>query len=121
MVLFKWVTLPSLEPFRAKPFIGKELREIKERCKECKVVFLDYTSPEVVYYYREGKLPDLNAKEVRKLLKGNEPVIVITRENRLRKIRDVKFYVLDRRRELLPKHSIVLISNYPKERLNGKG
>ena len=121
MLLFKWITLPSLEPFRAKPHVAREVSELKEKCQKCKVVFLDYTSPEIVYYYRKGKLPDLNPEKVKKLLNSKEPVVVITRENRLRKLKGVKFYVIDRRRELLPKHSIVVISNYPKERLYGKG
>ncbi len=121
MVLFKWVTLPALEPLRAKPFIGKEVREIKEHCKECRVVFLDFSSPEIVYYYREGRLRDLNVRTVEKLLQSKEPVVVITRENRLQKLKGIKYYRIDERRELLPKHSIVVISNYPKERLYGKG
>ena len=120
MLLFKWVTLPALEPLRAKPVVGKEVREIKKRCKECKVVFLDYSSPEIVYYYRLGKLEDLNAETVKRLLESKEPVVVITRENRLKKLKGVKFFKIDERKELLPKHSIVVISNYPKERLYGK-
>ncbi len=120
MLLFKWVTLPSLEPFRAKPVIGKEVASIKENCPKCKVVFLDFTSPEIVFYYRKGKLPDLKPKAVKRLLSGREPVIVITRENRLKKLKGVKFFILDKRRELLPKHSIVVISNYPKERFYGE-
>jgi len=111
MLLFKWITLPSLEPFRAKPQIGKEVREIKERCPECKIVFFDYTSPEIVYYYRLGKLEDLPAKKIRALLKGKEPVVVITRENRLRKLKGVNYFLLDEKKELITKHSIVLISN----------
>ncbi len=121
MLLFKWVTLPSLEPFRAKPYVGREVAKIKEKCRECKVVFLDYTSPEIVYYYRKGKLNDVNYTRVERLLRSGKPVVVITRDNRLKRLKGVNYYVIDRRRELLPRHSIVVISNYPKERLNGKG
>ncbi len=121
MFLFKWVTLPSLEPLRAKPFIGKEVAELKERCSKCRVVFLDFSSPEIVFYYRKGKLSDLNVKTVEKLLESKTPVLVITRENRLKKLKGVRFFKIDERRELLTKHSIVVISNYPKERFYGKG
>lgn len=121
MLLFKWVTLPLLEPLRAKPIIGKEVARIKERCRECKVVFLDFSSPEIVYYYRKGKLSDLNGETVEKMLKSKEPVVVITRENRIKKLKGLKYYKIDEKKELLTKHSIVLISNYPKEKLNGKG
>ena len=121
MLLFKWVTLPSLETFRAKPYVGREVAKIKERCQECKVVFLDYTSPEIVYYYRKGKLDDVDYARVEKLLRGSKPVVVITRDNRLKRLKGVNYYVIDSKRELLPQHSIVVISNYPKERLNGKG
>jgi len=111
MLLFKWVALPSLEPYRAKPQIGKEVRELKKRCPECKVVFLSYTSPEIVYYYRLGKIENLGPNKVKELLKGKEPVIVITRENRLGRLKGVDYKLLDRKKELITKHSIVVISN----------
>jgi len=111
MLLFKWLTLPSLEPFRAKPQVGKELRELKERCPECEVVFLNYTSPEIIYYYRLGKIEDLPPAKVKELLKSSRPVIVVTRENRLEKLKGVEYKVLDKKKELITKHSIVVISN----------
>ncbi len=111
MLLFKWITLPSLEPFRAKPQIGKELRTLKERCPDCKVAFFNYTSPEIVYYYRLGKLEDLGLKDVKELLTSSRPVVIVTRENRLKKLKGVKYFVLDKKRELITKHSIVVISN----------
>ncbi|WP_457679482.1 ArnT family glycosyltransferase [Thermovibrio sp.] len=111
MFLFKWLTLPALQPLRAKPAVADEVRKLKQECKSCKVVFLDYTSPEIVYRFREGEIKDLNPAEVKKLLTSKYPVLVITRENRLKKLKGVKFFVLDRKRELLTKHTIVLISN----------
>ena len=117
MLLFKWVTLPSLEPFRAKPKIGKEMREIKEKCRDCKFAFLNYTSPEIVFSFRGGKLEDLDASQVKRLLKGKKPVVIVTRKNRLKFLKGVNYYILDERKELLTKHSIVLISN--RERFNG--
>ncbi|MEO2083417.1 MAG: glycosyltransferase family 39 protein, partial [Desulfurobacteriaceae bacterium] len=111
MLLFKFLTLPSLEPLRAKPAVGKELNEIKKRCKNCRIVFLDYTSPEIIYYYRLGKIEDLPAEAVKKLLKGKDPVIVVTRENRLKKLKGVNYSVIDKKKELLTKHSIVVITN----------
>ena len=121
MILFKWVTLPSLEPLRAKPYIGREAAAIKERCKKCKVAFFNFTSPEIVYSYKKGPLKDLNLKAVEKLLKSKEPVVIITRENRLKRLKGLKFYILDKKKELLPKHYLVIISNYPKEKLYGEG
>jgi len=111
MIVFKWVTLPSLEPHRAKPQIGRELRSLKEACPDCKVAFLDYTSPEIVYYYRLGKLEDLNPRQVKELLGSGKPVLIVTRENRLKKLRGVQYRLLDRKKELITRHSIVLISN----------
>ena len=119
LLLFKWVTLPSLEHYRAKPAAGKELYEIAKKCKECKFFFLDYTSPEIVYYFRKGKLEDINPDKTRKLLHSETPVVIVTRENRLRKIKGEKFYIWDKKKELITKHSIVIISNYPKEKIDG--
>ncbi len=119
MLLFKWVTLPSLEPYRAKPQIGKELRKLNSKCKECKFAFFDYTSPEIVFYYRSGKLRDLNRDKIVKLLNSRKPVVVVTRENRLRRLKGIQYHILDRKKELLTKHSIVVISNYSLEKLNG--
>jgi len=119
LFLFKWVTLPSLEHYRAKPAAGKELYEIAKKCKECKFFFLDYTSPEIVYYFRKGKLEDINPDKTRKLLHSETPVVIVTRENRLRKIKGEKFYIWDKKKELITKHSIVIISNYPKEKIDG--
>ena len=111
MLLFKWTTLPILELYRAKPAVGKELRSLKEKCSECKVAFLDYSSPEIVFYYRLGQIKDLNPTQVKELLKGEEPVVIVTRENRLKKLKGVEFKILDRKKELLTNHSIVVISN----------
>ncbi|MEO2066321.1 MAG: glycosyltransferase family 39 protein [Desulfurobacteriaceae bacterium] len=111
MLLFKWVALPSLEPFRAKPQVGKALRSLKKVCPECKVAFFDYTSPEIVYYYRLGKLEDLNRDRVEELLKSSEPAVIVTRENRLKKLKGVNYVLLDKKRELITNHSIVVISN----------
>ena len=119
LLLFKWVTLPSLEHYRAKPAAGEELYEIAKKCKECKFFFLDYTSPEIVYYFRKGKLEDINSDKARKLLRSEIPVVIVTRENRLRKIKGEKFYIWDKKKELITKHSIVIISNYPKEKIDG--
>ncbi len=117
MLFFKWITLPSLQPLRSKEAIAKEVKEFKVKCKNLKVVFFDYTSPEIVYAYRLGQIKDLGKEEVLKLLKGKEPVVVITRENRLKKLKGIEFKVIDRKRELLTNHSLVLISN--KEIKNG--
>ncbi len=111
MLAFKWITLPSLQPLRAKEAIAKEVKELKGKCKDLKVVFFDYTSPEIVYAYRLGQVKDLGKKEILKLLKGKEPVVVITRENRLKKLKGVKFRVIDKKKELLTNHSLVVISN----------
>jgi len=111
MLLFKWLTLPSLEPLRAKPAVGREVSKLKEECPECKVYFLSYKSPEIVFYYRKGKIEDVGAKEAKRLLSGKEPVIIITRENRLKRIEGANYHVLDKRKELITKHSIVVISN----------
>jgi len=119
MLLFKWVTLPSLEPYRAKPAIGREIGEIAERNPEFSFFFLNYTSPEIVYYYRKGKLESISSKKAKELLLGNKPVVIVTRENRLKHLKGVKYFVWDKRRELITKHSIVVISNVPEERLNG--
>ncbi len=121
MILFKWVTLSSLEPLRAKPYVARKVAEMKKGCKECKVVFLDYSSPEIVYYYRLGKLESLPVSKVKNLLKGGKPVLVITRENRLKRLKGAKFYELMRKKELLPNHSVVVISNYPGEKIHGRG
>ena len=121
MLLFKWVTLPSLEPYRAKPQVGKELRSLKERCPECKIAFLDYTSPEIVYYYRLGKLEDLNSQKVKEFLNSERPVVIVTRENRLKRLKGVKYHILDRKRELITKHSIVVISNREFEEWKSSG
>jgi 4-amino-4-deoxy-L-arabinose transferase-like glycosyltransferase len=120
MLLFKWVALPSLQPFRAKPVVGDELRALKERCPDCKVVFLSYTSPEIVYRFREGEIPDLGAAAVKRLLQSRRPTLVVTRENRLGRLKGVKYFVLDERPELLTKHKLVIVSNYPKERFHGE-
>ncbi|ADU97253.1 glycosyl transferase family 39 [Thermovibrio ammonificans HB-1] len=119
MLLFKWITLPSLQPLRAKPAVGDELRSIVEKCRECRVVFLSYTSPEIVYRFREGPIPDLGVGKVKKLLSLRKPVVVVTRENRLKRLEGVKYHVLFRRKELLTNHTLVVISNYSKERLDG--
>jgi 4-amino-4-deoxy-L-arabinose transferase-like glycosyltransferase len=119
MVLFKWVTLPSLEDLRAKPAVGKEIREIAEKHPELSFFFLDYTSPEIVYYYRKGKLESVNPREAKELLSGDKPVVIVTRENRLKHLKETKYYLWDKKKELITKHSIVVISNVPEERLNG--
>ncbi len=110
MILFKWVTLPTLQPFRAKPVIAKELREIALKCKNCKFYFLSYESPEIVYGFRKGQLKSIGFKEAEKLLKSNTPVYIVTRENRLNKLH-APFKVIDKRKELITKHSLVIISN----------
>ncbi|ADY72785.1 glycosyl transferase family 39 [Desulfurobacterium thermolithotrophum DSM 11699] len=119
MVLFKWITLPSLEFHRAKPAVGKEIQQLAKKCKECKFYFLDYTSPEIVYYFKEGKLESIDSNRAKALLRSKEPVIIVTRENRLKKLKGESFYILDKKKELITKHSIVIISNYPKEKIDG--
>ncbi len=118
MLLFKWVTLPSLEPFRAKPAIGKKLREIADKCKSCKFYFLNYTSPEVVFYFKKGQLKDISFQEAEKLLKGKEPVVIVTRDNRLKKLRG-NYSIILGKKELITKHHLVVISNRSLEKLNG--
>ncbi len=111
LLLLKWFSLPLLEPFRAKPIAGKELRTIAESCKECKFYFLDYTSPEIVYYFRSGKLEDLKADKIRLLLKSDNPVFVVTRKNRLKKLSGINYSLIFEKPELITKHEIVIITN----------
>jgi len=110
MLLFKWVTLPVLQPLRAKPVIGEELRQIALKCKNCKFYFLNYESPEIVYRFRSGQLKSIGFKEAEKLLRSNTPVYIVTRENRLNKLH-VPYKIIDKRKELVTKHSLVIISN----------
>jgi len=121
MLLFKWVTLPSLEPLRAKPAVGKKIGEVAERHPRFRFFFLNYTSPEIVYYYRRGKLESINPKRAKELLLGNRPVVIVTRENRLKHLKGVKYFVWEKKKELLTKHSLVVISNVPEDRANGRG
>ena len=111
LLLLKYFVLPSVEPFRAKPTAGKIARTIAENCRECKFYFLNYSSPEIVYYFRSGKLEDLKPKEIEKLLNSNSPVFVITRENRLNRIKGVNYSLVFRKPELITKHKIVIITN----------
>jgi 4-amino-4-deoxy-L-arabinose transferase-like glycosyltransferase len=119
MIAFKWLTLPSLEPLRAKPSVGREIREIAEKNPKFSFFFLNYTSPEIVYYYRKGKLESINPKKAKELLLDDKPVVIVTRENRLKHLKGIKYYVWDKKKELITKHNIVVISNVPEERLNG--
>ncbi len=118
MFLFKWITLPSLEPFRAKPVVGKKLREIADKCRNCKFYFLKYTSPEVVFYFRRGQLKDIHFKQAEELLAGREPVVIVTRENRLKKLRG-NYSIILKRKELITNHNLVVISNRSLEQLDG--
>jgi hypothetical protein len=47
-----------------------------------------------------------------------KPVIIITIDNRLKKLKNKDYYKLFEKEEFLSKHKIVIISNYPKEKLN---
>ncbi|WP_022847065.1 glycosyltransferase family 39 protein [Desulfurobacterium sp. TC5-1] len=109
MILFKWVTLPVLEPYRAKPLIGKELRHMKLKNPNLSVYSLAYTSPEIVYYYGEGKIPQIDFRKAAELLKDKN-VLIVTRENRLKRLK-VPYRVVDVRQELLTKHRLVIITS----------
>jgi len=109
MLLFKWITLPLLQQYRAKPVIGKELKTLTKNCKKCKVYFLNYESPEIVYKF-ENQIKEINFKEAEKLLKSKEKVFIVTRENRLKKLKS-PYEVVDKKKELTTKHSIVIITN----------
>ncbi|WP_457569676.1 ArnT family glycosyltransferase [Desulfurobacterium sp.] len=113
MILFKWVTLPVLEPYRAKPFIGKELKEMKLRNPKISVYSLAYTSPEIVYYYGEGKIPQIGFKKASELLRKRN-ILIVTRENRLKRLK-VPYKVLDTKQELLTKHKLVIITSGEKK------
>jgi len=117
MFLLKFLALPYLEPFRAKPEVGKELREVAAACSKCKFYFLDYTSPEIVYYFRSGRLEDVKPERARKLLSSDEPVFIVTRKNRLKRLADAEFSILEERKELITEHRIVIISNQEGERV----
>jgi len=114
LVLFKWVTLPLLEGYRAKPALGKELRSLLSAHPHFKVVFLDYTSPEIIFY-RRGKIEEVGAGRAKELLSGKDPVVVVTRENRLPRLKGASYHIWKKRKELLTRHRLVLISNLPRE------
>ena len=120
MAIFKWVTLHSLQPFRAKPEIGKKLAALKEKYPNSQVAFFDYTSPEIVFYYRKGKLPDLNREKTEEVLKSSRPAFVVTRKNRLKRLKNVKFNVVETKKELLTNHYLVILSNVPLGRNDGR-
>ncbi|WP_456396203.1 ArnT family glycosyltransferase [Desulfurobacterium sp.] len=109
MILFKWVTLPMLEPYRAKPFIGEELKKMKLRNPDISVYSLAYTSPEIVYYYGMGRIPQVGFKKASELLKEKN-VLIVTRKNRLNKLK-VPYRVLEVRQELLTNHKLVIITS----------
>ena len=106
-VILKFLVLPSLEPLRAKPVIGKELRNLKEKSPNLKVYFLNYHSPEVVFYYRSGKIPEVDCKKANEILNSEEKVLIVTRENRLKCLKNYK--ILLKKKELLTKHNLVVL------------
>ncbi|WP_457568012.1 ArnT family glycosyltransferase [Desulfurobacterium sp.] len=109
LILFKWITLPVLQPYRAKPFVGKELKRLKMANPSVSVYSLAYTSPEIVYYYGEGKIPQIGFKRAENLLKKGD-VFIVTRKNRLKKLH-VPYRIVDEKEELLTRHRLVIITS----------
>ncbi|MEO2068008.1 MAG: glycosyltransferase family 39 protein [Desulfurobacteriaceae bacterium] len=117
----KWIVLPSLQELRAKPQAGELIRDLAKNCQSCKFYFLHFRSPEVVYHFRTGKLENIHDfRKAEEMLKSEEPVVFVTRENRLKNIKNTRFYLLFKKEEFLTKRKIVVISNYPKEKLNAR-
>ncbi len=110
MAAFKWFTLPSVEPFRGKVLIGKKLKRIYESYKNCNFYSFDFESPEIVLYFGQ-RLKDIGSTYAKKLLSSDQCTFIVTRKNRLKKLKGVNYKIYDEKGELLTKHKVVIITN----------